>query len=123
MPDSLATTFGCAASARNPAVHDGDGSPVTSAASRSTQPTTRATRPPAAARASISGVSPGSLTVCTRTVAVTPLAGSFGGQVRHREVPQQRREFRVAGQPGLVVSGQIPEVVVRIDHGQRHHGS
>ena len=36
-------------------------------------------------------------------------------QVRQREVPQQRCQHRIAGQPGLVMRGQVPEVLMGID--------
>ncbi len=45
---------------------------------RSTQPTTPATRSLEAASESSSGVSPGSITVWTTTVAVTPAASASG---------------------------------------------
>jgi hypothetical protein len=51
-----------------------------SGAVRSAQPTTPATRPGPWASASSSGVSQGSATVCTTTVAVTPLAAASGAR-------------------------------------------
>ena len=103
----------------------GRADPRRRAAATSTQPTTPATSGVAAARSRSSSVSATSATVCTTTLAVTPLACASSLEFGDAEGASDRCHrslHRVAVHPRLIANRKIPHVVVGVDSWRRHAG-